>query len=152
MSDLFERFTPPPSFQARGGRISDAPDLTQPDPRGAALAAFGLKSVLPDPVLELHDEHGSLIYQNDHWQGEQAQQIADSGLAPNDAHESAILITLTPGAYTAIVHDAGSGPGVALWKSTRWIPDGEKDSGSTKAAGKLLKPRTGHSYSKMGLL
>ncbi len=81
---------------------------------GPSLAAFGLKSVLPDPVLELRDKDGSLIYQNNNWQGEQAQQIADSGLAPNDAKESAIIATLTPGAYTAIVHDAGTGQGVAL--------------------------------------
>ncbi len=81
---------------------------------GPSLAAFGLTSVLPDPVLDLYDQDGSLIYRNDNWQGEQAQQIADSGLAPNDARESAILITLTPGAYTAVVHDAAAGQGVAL--------------------------------------
>lgn len=81
---------------------------------GPSLAAFGLNDVLPDPVLELRDTEGSLIYQNDNWQGEQAQQIADSGLAPNDARESAILVTLTPGAYTAVVHDAGAGQGEAL--------------------------------------
>ncbi len=81
---------------------------------GPSLAAFGLTGVLPDPVLELRDQEGSLIYTNDNWQGEQAQQITDSGLQPNDAKESAIIATLNPGAYTAIVHDAGAGQGVAL--------------------------------------
>ena len=81
---------------------------------GPSLAAFGLTGVLSDPVLELRDQEGSLIYTNDNWQGEQAQQIADSGLKPNDAKESAIIATLNPGAYTAIVHDAGTGQGVAL--------------------------------------
>ncbi len=81
---------------------------------GPSLAAFGLSDVLPDPVLELHDQDGSLIYQNDNWQEVQGDEIARSGLAPSDAHESAIIATLNPGAYTAIVHDAGAGQGVAL--------------------------------------
>ncbi len=81
---------------------------------GPSLTAFGLTGVLPDPVLELRDQEGSLIYQNNNWQGEQAQQIANSGLKPTDAKESAIIATLSPGAYTAIVHDAGTGQGVAL--------------------------------------
>ena len=81
---------------------------------GPSLTAFGVTGVLPDPVLELHDKDGSLIYQNDNWQGDQAQQIADSGLKPSDANESAIIATLSPGAYTAIVHDANDGQGVAL--------------------------------------
>ncbi len=81
---------------------------------GPSLTAFGLTGVLPDPVLELRDQEGSLIYQNNNWQGEQAQQIADSGLKPTDAKESAIIATLSPGAYTAIVRDAGTGQGVAL--------------------------------------
>jgi len=81
---------------------------------GPSLAAFGVSGVLSDPVLELHDKDGSLIYQNDNWRAEQAQQIIDSTLAPSDESESAIIATLAPGAYTAIVHDAGTAQGVAL--------------------------------------
>ena len=51
---------------------------------GPSLAAFGVTGVLPDPVLELHDKDGSLIYQNDNWRAEQAQQIIDTTLAPSD--------------------------------------------------------------------
>jgi hypothetical protein len=81
---------------------------------GPSLSAFGVSGVLPDPVLELHDKDGSLIYLNDNWRAEQAQQIIDSGLAPNDENESAIIATLTPGAYTAIVYDSAGNEGVAL--------------------------------------
>ena len=81
---------------------------------GPSLAAFGVTGVLPDPVLELHDQDGSLIYQNDNWRAEQAQQIIDTTIPPSDESESAIIATLAPGAYTAIVHDAGSAQGVAL--------------------------------------
>jgi hypothetical protein len=81
---------------------------------GPSLADFGVAGVLSDPVLELHNQDGSLIYQNDDWRGDQAQQIIDSGLMPNDEHESAIIATLAPGAYTAIVHDVGTAEGVSL--------------------------------------
>ncbi len=81
---------------------------------GPSLAAFGVSGVLPDPVLELHDKDGSLIYQNDNWRAEQAQQIIDTTIPPSDESESAIIATLAPGAYTAIVHDAGTAEGVAL--------------------------------------
>jgi hypothetical protein len=81
---------------------------------GPSLAALGVTGVLPDPVLELHDKDGSLIYQNDNWRSDQAQQIIDTNIPPNDEHESAIIATLPAGAYTAIVHDVGTGVGVAL--------------------------------------
>ncbi len=81
---------------------------------GPSLAAFGVSGVLPDPVLELHDKDGSLIYQNDNWRAEQAQQIIDTTIPPSDESESAIIATLAPDAYTAIVHDAGTAQGVAL--------------------------------------
>ena len=81
---------------------------------GPSLAAFGVTGVLPDPVLELHDKDGSLIFQNDNWRAEQAQQIIDTTIPPSDESESAIIATLTAGAYTAIVHDAGAVQGVAL--------------------------------------
>ena len=76
--------------------------------------AFGVTGALPDPVLELHDKDGSLIYQNDNWRAEQAQQIIDTTIAPSDERESAIIAKLAAGAYTAIVHDAGTVQGVAL--------------------------------------
>ena len=81
---------------------------------GPSLAAFGVTGVLPDPVLELHDKDGSLIYQNDNWRTDQAQQIIETAIAPSNESESAIIATLAPGAYTAIVHDADNVQGVAL--------------------------------------
>jgi hypothetical protein len=81
---------------------------------GPSLAAFGVTGVLPDPVLELHDKDGALIDQNDNWQSDHAQEIIDTNIPPSDEHESAIVATLAAGAYTAIVHDAGTAEGVAL--------------------------------------
>jgi hypothetical protein len=52
---------------------------------------------------------------NDDWQtASNSFQLASSGFAPADPRESAILITLAPGAYTAIVSGVGGTTGVAI--------------------------------------
>ncbi len=81
---------------------------------GPSLRAAGLAGTLPDPTLELRDREGSLIFQNDNWRSTQEQQIIDSTIAPLDDRESAIIATLSPGAYTAIARGAGDSTGVAL--------------------------------------
>ena len=81
---------------------------------GPSLAEAGITGALPDPILELHDSHGSLLFQNDNWRDTQEQQIIDTAVAPTDDQESAIVATLQPGAYTAIVRGANNGTGVAL--------------------------------------
>ena len=79
-----------------------------------SLAAAGIKGALPDPILELHDSQGSLLFQNDNWRDTQEQQIIDSTVAPTNNQESAIVASLEPGAYTAIVRGANNSVGVAL--------------------------------------
>lgn len=81
---------------------------------GPSLAAAGVADALPDPVLELHDSQGSLIFQNDNWRAEQEKQIVESTIPPTDDRESAIVATLSPGSYTAIIRDRNNGTGVAL--------------------------------------
>jgi len=67
-----------------------------------------------DPILELHDSNGTIIV-NDNWRSSpQATQISQSGLAPSDDRESAILVTISAGNFTGIVRDAAGGSGIAL--------------------------------------
>jgi hypothetical protein len=80
---------------------------------GPSLAQYGLQA-LADPTLELHNGNGALIAQNDDWRSDQEQAIINSGFPPSDNHESAILATLAPGNYTAIVRGKNSTSGVAL--------------------------------------
>jgi len=70
---------------------------------------------LADPILELHDSSGQTIAINDNW-GDSAnrQEIIDSSLAPTNNNEAAVLMTLAPGAYTAIVRGVNGTTGVAL--------------------------------------
>lgn len=81
---------------------------------GPSLTAAGVAGALPDPILELHDGQGSLIFQNDNWRSDQEQQIIDTTVPPSNDKEAAIVATLPPGAYTAVVRGSGSTTGVAL--------------------------------------
>jgi hypothetical protein len=82
---------------------------------GPSLARAGVSNVLPDPVLELHDSLGGVITSNDDWaDGAQSSQIQEIGLAPGDSLESAILVTLAPGSYTAVVSGYGAATGNGL--------------------------------------
>ena len=80
---------------------------------GPSLAQYGLQALV-DPTLELHNGNGTLIGQNDDWRSDQEQAIINSGLPPSDNRESAILATLAPGNYTAIVRGKNSTSGIAL--------------------------------------
>ena len=81
---------------------------------GPSLTSYGVSGVLADPFLELHNSAGDLITTNDNWRDSQEQAIAATSLPPSSDLESAILATLTPGNYTAIVRGNNGGNGVAL--------------------------------------
>jgi hypothetical protein len=78
------------------------------------LTQDGVANALADPTLELHDSNGNTIASNDNWKDTQQAQIQATGLAPSNDLESAIVATLTPAAYTAIVRGKNSTTGVAL--------------------------------------
>ena len=73
-----------------------------------------ITGVLLDPVLELYNSSGVQITSNDDWQSDQKAEISATGIAPTDKRESAILVTLQSGAYTAIVRGKNDSTGIAL--------------------------------------
>ena len=90
---------------------------------GPELSQYGVPNPMADPTLELHDGTGALIASNDNWQTtiiggiitqDQVQDIINSGHAPGDPSESAIIANLPAGNYTAIVHGVNNTTGVAL--------------------------------------
>jgi hypothetical protein len=90
---------------------------------GPELTQYGVPNALANPTLELHDGMGTLIASNDNWQHTiiggvitrgQVADIQNSGHAPTDPSESAIIAELPPGNYTAIVRGVNSTMGVAL--------------------------------------
>jgi Divergent InlB B-repeat domain len=81
---------------------------------GPSLASAGISNALPDPTLELHDVNGNVLASNDNWKDSQQTMIQATGLSPTNDLESAIVRTLTPGNYTAIVRGVNGTTGVAL--------------------------------------
>src|SRR5256885_1281762 len=90
---------------------------------GPDLSRYGVSNPLFNPTLELHDATGALIASNDNWQhtiiggiitSGQVLEIQNSGYAPADPRESAIIANLPPGNYTAIVRSRNIIIGVAL--------------------------------------
>ena len=90
---------------------------------GPELIPFGIPNALADPTLELHDGTRALIASNNNWQttirggiitSDQVGAIQNSGHAPTQPSESAIIATLPPGNYTAIVRGVNNTVGVAL--------------------------------------
>src|SRR5688572_30996347 len=82
---------------------------------GPSLTRFDIPNVLADPVLELHGPGAFATITNNNWRDTQQTSILLTNLAPTHDLESAIDVTLAPGAYTAIVTGNGSNKtGVAL--------------------------------------
>lgn len=81
---------------------------------GPSLIPFGITDALADPVLELHNSFDGSVVTNDNWKDSQEAEIEATGLAPNDELESALIATLVPGSYTAIVSGKDGGIGVGL--------------------------------------
>ncbi|MDD2919831.1 hypothetical protein [Rhodoferax sp.] len=82
--------------------------------RGPSLSAYGVPGVLANPKVDLYSGP-TVIASNDNWgSATNAADITATGLAPTNSLESAILTTLSPGAYTAIVSGVGNTSGVGI--------------------------------------
>ena len=81
---------------------------------GPSLSQFGVPNVLADPVLELHGPTGFTTITNDNWRDTQEAEIQATGIPPTNDLESAIVVTLNPGAYTGIVRGKNNSSGIGL--------------------------------------
>ena len=81
---------------------------------GPSLVPLGVTDALADPTLELHDSNGAVLGSNDNWRSDHETDIEATGLAPSEDLESAILMALPAGAYTAIVSGKDDTTGVGL--------------------------------------
>jgi hypothetical protein len=76
--------------------------------------SLGIDGDLANPMLELHDGNGNLLSSNDDWRSTQEAEIEATGIPPSNDLESAIISSLAPGAYTAIVRGVGDTTGIGL--------------------------------------
>jgi hypothetical protein len=80
---------------------------------GPSLGGAGVEGFLANPTLELHYPDGTVVTNND-WRDTQEGEVIATGIPPTDDLESAIVATLDPGAYTAIVRGVNDGTGIGL--------------------------------------
>jgi hypothetical protein len=81
---------------------------------GPTLGDFGVPNALANPTLDLVNSSGTIIRSNDNWKDSQRPEIEAANLAPNHDEEAALVQTIAPGAYTAIVRGSGRTTGVGL--------------------------------------
>jgi hypothetical protein len=83
---------------------------------GPTLAAppFNIVGALADPVVTLVDQNGVVVKTNDNWKNTQQAAIQATGLAPPNDLESAMVVTVATGRYTAILLGKNSGTGIGL--------------------------------------
>jgi hypothetical protein len=81
---------------------------------GPSLAQHGVSGVLADPFLSLFDSNGNVLRRNNNWKDSQQMAIQATGLQPTNDLESAILRTVAPGNYTAILSGRNNTSGIGL--------------------------------------
>ena len=83
---------------------------------GPTLSDFGVAGALANPTLDLVNSSGTVIRSNDNWKDDPQQRAAieAAGLAPSHDEEAALVETVAPGAYTAIVRGSNRATGVGL--------------------------------------
>ena len=81
---------------------------------GPSLENSGVPDVLADPMLELRGPGAFAMIPNDDWRDAQGPDIEATGIPPTDDRESALLVELAPGAYTALIRGKENTSGVAL--------------------------------------
>jgi hypothetical protein len=107
-----------------------------PSPKTVMLRGIGpslpLAPVLQNPFLELHDAAGQIVATNDNWRSTNiggllaSSQLVDllvSGISPSNPVESALIVTVNPGAYTAVIRGTDNGTGIAVVEGYDLDPD-----------------------------
>ena len=93
--------------------------ITGTEAKRVIIRGIGPSLPLPgkmlDPALELHDSSGALVASNDNWgQSANSQEIMNSGVSPANPNEPAILMSLAPGSYTAVLSGVNQTTGIAV--------------------------------------
>jgi hypothetical protein len=105
---------------------------------GPSLASVGISGAMQNPSLALHDSSGASIASNDNWQtGGQRDEIIATGVPPQNDLESAIVATLSPGNYTAVLQGVNETSGIAIVEAY------ELDSNSTRLVNISTRGRVG---------
>jgi len=81
---------------------------------GPSLTPFGITNALPDTTLQLRNQNGVIVRENDDWKTDQQQELESTGLAPTNDLEAALVVTIPPGQYTAQVRGKPESTGTGV--------------------------------------
>jgi len=81
---------------------------------GPSLLAFGVSNALPDTTLQLRDQNGAIVKENDNWKTDQQAELESTGLQPGNDLEAALVTIIQPGQYTAQVRGQNNASGIAV--------------------------------------
>lgn len=93
--------------------VGDVPKRVIIRALGPSLGAAGVAGTLDNPTLELF-QGDTLLAANDDWKNDAESEIAETGVQPGDDREAAIVRTLEPGNYTAVLRGKGDTTGIGL--------------------------------------
>ncbi|MEN3370959.1 MAG: hypothetical protein V7609_3102 [Verrucomicrobiota bacterium] len=102
---------------------------------GPSLASFNLSDLLPNPQLELKGPNNNLLFLNKDWKDSQRSLIEGTNFQPKDDRESVIVISLNPGAYTAILSGEGGTTGIGLVEVYDTSPNSDSKLGNISTRG-----------------
>ncbi|HWM25439.1 MAG TPA: hypothetical protein VNP98_11480 [Chthoniobacterales bacterium] len=106
-----------------GDRVCIGGFIIQGQPKRVGIRGLGpsievggvpLPGRIADPMLELYNAAGAVIFFNDNWRSSQATEIENSGLAPGSDMEAALIATLPTGHFTAVLRDTAGSTGIGL--------------------------------------
>jgi hypothetical protein len=78
------------------------------------LQQFGISNALPDTTLQLRDQQGTVVLENDDWKSSQQQELEATGLQPGHDLEAALVTTIQPGQYTAQLRGKNNDSGIGV--------------------------------------
>jgi hypothetical protein len=81
---------------------------------GPSLQAFGVNNALPDTTLQLKDQNGTIVRENDDWMSDQKTELESTGLQPGNNLEAALVQTIPPGQYSALVRGKPETTGIGV--------------------------------------
>ncbi|MFZ1220963.1 MAG: SBBP repeat-containing protein [Chthoniobacterales bacterium] len=81
--------------------------------RGIGPSLTSVQGALADPTLQLFNGNNQQFVSNDDWITNRTE-VEETGLAPGHDLESAIVVTLVPGAYTAVLRGKNNGTGTGV--------------------------------------
>ena len=81
---------------------------------GPSLLAFGVSNALADTTLQLRDQNGVIVKENDNWKTDQQAELESTGLQPGNDLEAALVTTIQPGQYTAQVRGQNNASGIGV--------------------------------------